>query len=672
MRQCTRRSGSAGLALGTALLAPLLALAGCTGTAPPWQPPAPPGGRPVLQGAPFRLVSFSSCDDLLRQLRGAARRAVGPYGLGFGGSKYAYPAAGAPGVAEDRAAAPAATPPPEHSTTNVQEAGVDEPDLVKTDGRRIVTVHAGRLQVVDAATHRVTGTVQLDGGPRYNDPGYSDPAYFDAELLLAGDRALVLAHADYIPGLAPEGGTPAPGGSVLVLVQVDLAGAPRVTGRLTFDGRYVDARMVGSTARVVLSSTPRLQFPYQRNGTDRQRTAANQRVIDRAELDAWLPRYQLQRDGRTSGGRVGCDAVSTPAEFSGAALLTVLTLDLAGPLGSGDPVSVAADGDTVYASQTSLYVANDQRWRYWGGPIALDAPARPGPGGPDGRTEIYQFDISGAGRPAFVASGSVPGWLLNQYSLSEFDGHLRLATTTAAPVPLGPAGNSPPGGTRNPQGGTQNSVWVLTRHDARLAVTGSVGGLGRGERVYAVRFLGPVGYVVTFRQTDPLYVLDLRDPARPRVTGKLELTGFSAYLHPLAGNRLLGVGQEVDPQGRRPEGMLVSLFDVADPTRPARTARYVLGGGYSEANYDPHAFLYWPATGTLVLPVTGPTSGALVLAVHDGGLTEVGTLQPPTAQPYQPARRSLVVGGTLWTLFEGGLLASDLGTLARQGWVPLG
>src|SRR5262249_12398299 len=148
--------------------------------------------------------------------------------------------------------------------------------------------------------------------------------------------------------------------------------------------------------------------------------------------------------------------------------------------------------------------------------------------------------ISGAGRPAFVASGSVPGWLLNQYSLSEFDGHLRLATTTAAPVPLGPAG---PAGNR-PQDGTQNSVWVLTRHDARLMVTGSVGRLGRGERVYAVRFLGPVGYVVTFRQTDPLYVLDLRDPARPRVTGELELTGFSAYLHPLAGNRLLGVGQE--------------------------------------------------------------------------------------------------------------------------------
>src|SRR5262249_9215277 len=149
------------------------------------------------------------------------------------------------------------------------------------------------------------------------------------------------------------------------------------------------------------------------------------------------------------------------------------------------------------------------------------------------------------------------------------------------------------------------------------------------------------------------------------------LTGFSAYLHPLAGNRLLGVGQEVDPQGRRPEGMLVSLFDVADPTRPARTARYVLSGGYSEANYDPPAFLCWPATGRWVLPVTGPTSGALVLAVHDGGLTEVGTLQPPTAQAYQPARRSLVIGGTLWTLYDGGLLASDLGTLARQGWVPL-
>src|SRR5262249_9021898 len=159
---------------------------------------------------------------------------------------------------------------------------------------------------------------------------------------------------------------------------------------------------------------------------------------------------------------------------------------------SGDPVSIAADGNTVYASAGSLYVTNDQRWRYRGlpvpGPVAApNLPAGPaGPGGPgpaaDG-TEIYQFDISGAARPRFVASGSVPGWLLNQYALSEFGGHLRVASSTAQPE-------------RGPQG-AQTRVSVLTRHGARLAVTGAVGGLGRGEQVYAVRFAGPVGYVVT-------------------------------------------------------------------------------------------------------------------------------------------------------------------------------
>src|SRR5262249_27258747 len=129
-----------------------------------------------------------------------------------------------------------------------------------------------------------------------------------------------------------------------------------------------------------------------------------------------------------------------------------------------------------------------------------------------------------------------------------------------------------------------------------LHEVGHVGGLGKGERIYGVRFVGPAGYVVTFRQTDPLYVVDLRDPATPRVAGELKINGYSAYLHPAGNGRLIGVGRSADDKGRA-TGMQVSLFDVADPTRPARIAQYVLPGGYTEAEYDPHAFLYWQPTG---------------------------------------------------------------------------
>jgi uncharacterized secreted protein with C-terminal beta-propeller domain len=221
-------------------------------------------------------------------------------------------------------------------------------------------------------------------------------------------------------------------------------------------------------------------------------------------------------------------------------------------------------------------------------------------------------------------------------------------------------------------------VYALRQRDDRLVVEGRVGGLGRGERIYSVRFVGPVGYVVTFRQTDPLYTVDLSDPARPRVSGELKITGYSAYLHPAGDGRLIGVGQEASADGRT-RGTQVSLFDVSTLERPARLAQHHVRYGHSEAEFDPHAFLYWPADGLLVLPLdvyrpakadrTVDTGGALVLRVGDRTLTEVGVVrQPPGAGP---VRRSLVIGETLWTLSDDGLRALDASTLDELARVRL-
>ncbi|GAA2607366.1 hypothetical protein GCM10010399_42850 [Dactylosporangium fulvum] len=617
-------------------------LSGCTADKPrPARSSAAPGPAPAL-----RLVAFESCDDLLVGLRAAAQEAVGPWGLNNapGGIRTLNG-----GAAEDFARAGGAVPKAASgagttfSGTNTHEAGVDEPDVVKTDGKRIVTLTGnGVLKVVDAAARKVTGELSLGGAA---DRGRS--AIMASSLLLAGDRALVFGY-NYEARLDYDASRVA--GPTVTLV--DIAGAPKVIGRFTTDGALVDARQIGSTARVVVRSAPLLRFPdTSAMGTDEARIAANRKAIAAAPLEDWLPRWTAEdAGGKRTGGKVDCTAVSRPERYSGTAMLTVLTFDLGGPaLGSGDPVTVVADGDTVYANGPSLYVGNDQRWRVARAVKQTGAVEPP-------RTQLFKFDISGAGKPRYVASGEVPGWLLNQYSMSEWDGHLRVATTDAV-------------GADQQTTSTVSTVYVLKQDGGRLAETGHVGGLGKGERIYSVRFIGTTGYVVTFRQTDPLYTLDLADPAAPRVMGELKITGYSAYLHPAGAGRLIGVGQEATEQGRV-QGTQISLFDVHDLGKPARLAQHQVPGGYSEAEFDPHAFLYWPATGLLVVPVNERSrQGALVLSVSDKAITQSGMIGHPGQ--YAMIRRSLIIDGTLWTLSEQGLKANDAATLAEQAWLAL-
>jgi uncharacterized secreted protein with C-terminal beta-propeller domain len=257
-----------------------------------------------------------------------------------------------------------------------------------------------------------------------------------------------------------------------------------------------------------------------------------------------------------------------------------------------------------------------------------------------------------------VASGSVPGDLLNQYSMSEHAGNLRIATTTTG------GAITTPGVTRPPS--SQSGVYVLAQRGERLERIGKVEGLGKGERIYSVRFIGPAAYVVTFRQVDPLYVLDIKNPRLPRVTGELKIPGYSAYLHPMADGRLLGVGQDADGGGRT-RGTQVSLFDVGGA--PRRVDTFQLPGTSAAAEFEPHAFLYWPASGLTVLPIADRSgeSEALVLRVDGSGIHRLGTITHPGADYEGRIQRSLIVGGTLWTLSGDGARASDAATLDDLG-----
>ncbi len=533
---------------GTLLVLTALALSACTTS------PTSGRGTHAPSAADVALVRFNTCGEALRNLRAAATSAfsASASAASSGTAASSQGAAVAP-----RAAAPANGPEAGsyapsaagaaqssatsgsgqlgsgaaagwYSGTNTATAGVDEPDLVKTDGRRIVTISGMVLRVVDAQTRQLTGVLDLSSGTQYG-------GWLPATLLLAGNHALVLfnqsAYAMGGPAVSPAGspgsansGTAMPiQGPRLVLVDLS-TGTPRIISDYTMDGSLVDARQIGSVARVVIQSAPRIYpLPYGQSG--RSGAVPYRTAITRARLSQWLPRYEVTSGAVKRTGLVGCASVSHPAavSYTGNSMLTVLTFDLSGSsLGNGEPVTIVADGDTAYSDGTSLYIAS----REWVTHPVMGATGDVMPVASPGYTGIYKFDISGRGRPVYEASGSVPGWLLGtsgtaQYSLSAWNGALRVATTTYGTFTAGY------------EQGSQSAVYTLEQSGNQLVIVGKAGGLGAGEQIYAVRFVGPVGYVVTFRQTDPLYTLDLSDPAQPRVVGQLPLSGYSAYLYPV-------------------------------------------------------------------------------------------------------------------------------------------
>lgn len=582
------------------------------------------------------------------------------------------------------------------STTNNQEPGIEEPDVVKTDGSTIFAVEQGTLYAVLAggpAPH-------LAGSLPLGSTGYG------AHLLLRGSRLLVISGSQALPiGVAVPalpaalGGQPSalsgvapaalarptsPVASVPSIVpspyyyaatttitEVDVhdPAAMKVARTMTVEGTFVDARQNGAIARLVISSAPR----------------AIATPALRAHASGWVPArrfHSLITGHRYTRPVTACSAVFRPAQFSGMGMLSILSINLDRGLYATDSTALMADAQVVYGSSSSLYVAT-QRW------INPLTPATKVPSSLE--TVIDQFDATNPEHTTLIASGEVPGYLLNQFSLSEYHGYLRVASTSR-PIWWN-AAQPPP---------SQSYVTVLADHGGVLAAVGQVSGLGAGQQIYSVRFIGDAGYVVTFRRVDPLYTIDLSSPTSPRVAGQLELEGYSAYLHPVAEGLLLGIGQEVGP-GNEPSGAQLELFDVSNPAAPRLQARATLGSGSSsQVQYDHHAFLFWPPTALAVLPVSiyptttvsvpptpqplpatgsgggqGSTAepsggfvGAIGFRVDHSGITEVGRIVHDPVNGTSPQiDRSLVIGQQLFTVSSEGVMASSLATLARQTFV---
>jgi hypothetical protein len=621
---------------------------------------------PRARAMKLRLKQFSSCDRLVKYARHYAPREVrysgGPVVAPGTPPAFAQTddtAGGGTDGGRGEGAAPTAAPTPgassgDSSGTNVQEAGVDEPDIVKSDGQTIFAIGAGRLNAVDAraAKPKLIGSLELE--------------FYGGDMLLSGKRLLVISYAaSPVETLGAPSGGPQPARSARVssepsiapgyyrpatlITEIDVSdpAAMKVVKTETVDGSYVSARLNGTTARIVLT-TPPAYIDY------------GQPTPLRARARGWLPRARFENKltGRKRTRQVtGCRHVRRPRVFAGLDVLTVLTVDMRKGLPAVDTDALMTDGQTLYASNDALYVAT-QRFL----PPPSDASRPP----PPITTAIHKFDISDRNSTTYSGSGEAPGYVLGQFALSEFKGVLRVASTS-----------SPIWWPGAPRDESQSYVSTLKESGGVLLPLGRVGGLGQGERITGVRFLDDAGYVVTFRQTDPLYTLDLSQPNDPKVAGELKLLGFSAYLHPVGDGLLLGVGQDATPEGRQ-LGTQLSLFDVSDLAKPQRLSQARVGGASSsEAEYDHHAFLYWGPEKLAVLPVSiydgrsNPFNGAIGFHVGRSRIDEVGRIAHDDGQQYAPGiRRSVVVGRRLFTISDLGAKASSLSSLADEAWVP--
>ena len=593
------------------------------------------------------LIPFKACDELLRYFQDEALERVGPYGLEGMGWGPIMPMALDSFAFEESGAAMRMTPGPDFSETNVQEVGIDEPDFIKTNGKIISVLENNTLQIVDPKSNapQPIGSLRLEG------------LGWGSEMFLAGERVWIMAQTD-LYSLSPLTARILPEGSWephMTIVEVDITDPtqPTQVASMVIEGSYVNARMVNNIARIVVSSPPS-NLPFvnpQGQSAEEIALKTNKQAIVETTIENWVPSYTYEnKEGNVLRGQlVSCEKVSHPTKFSGFNSLSVLDLDLASGMKAPVATSVLTDGETVYASPENLYISTTDYPEIT--PFFEENSQNVEE---EYSTSIHQFTMRSGEKTEYKASINVKGHLLNQFAMSEHDGNLRVATTTGTPWGFDESNES--------------VVTVIEISDEGLTEIGQVGGMGKGERIFAVRFIGNLGYVVTFRQTDPFYTLDLTEPKAPKVRGELKITGYSGYLHPIEENLILGVGQEATQEGVT-TGTKAALYNVENLDDPKVVTTWSPGSGRSSVEWDHHAFLWWPSERIVVLPISdwmNDKAEAVMLKVQNGDLQEFGRIAhselgaPPDAKPafMIPIERSLVVGGEIWTYSRGQLQAN--------------
>jgi uncharacterized secreted protein with C-terminal beta-propeller domain len=501
----------------------------------------------------------------------------------------------------------------EYSKTNVQVQEVDEADIIKTDGTNIYVVTGSCMHILKAypATDaKILSTLRFAGHP--------------SALYASGDRVVLIATHTWtrpIAACTPGACNRYPGSTQRTLIYVFSVKDPQdpqLVRELDIDGTYTSSRMIGSQLYFITSTS----IPYQ---------------LD----DMELPTIHDDHGGITTPPVYGFNTTDQAFAFS-----TIGSLDVAGMSPVPAKSFIVGTAGTVYVSPARLYIAVPDR-----------AMVR---GSRSSSTTIHSFTIDN-GKISYAAGGKIDGTLLSQYSLDEYDGNLRVATTiTTSSWQL--------------NAGSYSRVTVL---DKNLVVLGTLPDIAPGERIYAARFMGDRLYLVTFRQTDPFFVIGLADPRHPVILGKLKLPGFSNYLHPYDPDHIIGIGKE-----SQSGPLKMALFDVSDVNNPVLKDSQTLGGSYSMSPVldDPKAFLFDREKNLLVLPVqlqtpkSCPAKGACTPANYWGGAyvygikPDTGFVLKGTVRHYSSSysssqsqvKRSLYIEDTLYTMSDAKIVMSDL------------
>jgi Beta propeller domain len=478
-----------------------------------------------------------------------------------------------------------------YSDTNTQEEDVDEADIVKTDGDQIYLLSGGMLIIFDP-----TDAGEVAEVSRHDIEGRTLEMFVHNGYVVVFSNLSAQSLPEYVWPDVPREEI---NWDILLLTIIDASNTstPRTIRKFYAEGSYISSRRIDDAVRMAIVTHPagpsaetyidpwNFMDDEWNLDEDALRQAyyelmeQNMAAIDEATLEDWLPRYfdDQMDDNPRSGFLSDCEDFFHPVDPMGRSVSTLMTLLLNDPLAKQPDIALLADGQMIYSSVDALYMAGEADTAYeWFDEQSLQS------------SWIHKFALSSDEQPEYTGSVKVDGFVLNQFSMGEYQGYLRVATTTGWW-----------GETLN------NHVFVIGQSDERLDVVGQIRDIAPGENIRSARFMGAKGYVVTFEQTDPLFTLDMSVPTDPKLVGELHIPGFSTYIHPFDDNHILTIGEDGDEWGST-GGVVLQLFDISNYAEPTVAYGEVVAEGWdadSAALYDHKAFLYYEKLDLLAIPI---------------------------------------------------------------------
>lgn len=435
---------------------------------------------------------------------------------------------------------------PSYSTTNNQVEGIEEGDITITDGQSIYTIVDNKVVIVDAKTMHVVKRLKV-GKDIY-------PSH-----LMLHDQTLIIGYTHYVETKREPYYD---GKSVTKIAFYDVKDAknPTLVREVGHDGDITSLRKAGNYLYVVSSRMPNYWLLQETPDVELRPSTYD------GEKETIMP----------------VDKIRMLPESNEPNYLIVSAIDMSNVKSNAwKTESFLGNSGQLYMSENAIYIASMNHYRFWPAMESTsleDTVSSTMPVNQNDETTIYKISIDKTA-VKMTAKGKVPGSVLNQFSMDEHDGHVRIATTEGSA--WGTTANS------------KNHLFIL---DENLKQVGAVKDLAKGERIYSARFMGDKAYLVTFKETDPLFVIDTKNPTAPKVLGELKIPGFSNYLHPIGENHLLGIGYDTEVKmeegSKEPivytKGMKLSLFDVTDFNNPKEQQAVIIGGRgtYSPVQYD--------------------------------------------------------------------------------------